>query len=520
MAQNLQKNEDRIVAEMGEFGVLPPFDLLRAASPARTKLDTLPGPSLNGPSVKDRLREQARLAKVVLEHKRRLAALRANHVGLDLRPFDPTNPTLGHEDIVLFDGMTSWEWVKSTWDRVTAEIALILNAWPALYAADVQGALGIYADQKYDATDPLKGGEEVSAGQNAIKTTFTNTLRNVAAVRDKLSAQSADPLDFTPVHRALWGKQVAAPSGEAWSRAVILPILNDEREVSDDVANAGRFAIEAALFVAMTAGVIGTMGGAAIAIGVAGASALKAQDKVDKLAAARGTAIGGDSELVTKEAVSAAAAEAEQAKLELAITTVTSVLSVGVEAAASRINPDQMRSASAVDGAGEAGTARTRLRGRQVAGEVGLPGAPNANDNPAFFNKLSKMTATSRKQALDELLREAERAGIAIHTDADAQAYLDFAARAQGIAKEDMHACTLGGDIFVRAEHAGNVRVLREELLHTFQQAAGYSTGDLVRAEIEARWMIVKFRHTWSISNDEVREMLKEIRQMKRTGKY
>ena len=115
----------------------------------------------NGPSVKDKFREQARLAKVVLDHKRSLAALRENHVGLDLRPFDPTNPTLGHEDIVLFDGMTSWQWVKSTWDRVTAEIALILNAWPALYAADVQGALEVYADQKYDATDPLKGGEEV-----------------------------------------------------------------------------------------------------------------------------------------------------------------------------------------------------------------------------------------------------------------------------------------------------------------------------------------------------------------------
>ena len=162
-----------------------------------------------------------------------------------------------------------------------------------------------------------------------MKTTLTNTLRNIAGVRDRVSEKSADPLDFTPVHRALWGKQVAAPSGEDWSRSVILPILNDERQVSDDVANAARFAIEAALFVALTAGVIGTMGGAAIAVGVAGAGALKAQDKADKLAAARGTAIDSDTELVTKEAVTAAAAEAEQAKIDFAITTITSVLSVG-----------------------------------------------------------------------------------------------------------------------------------------------------------------------------------------------
>jgi hypothetical protein len=39
---------------------------------------------------------------------------------------------------VLFDGMTSSQWVNNTWDRVTAQIALTLNARPTLHAADVQ----------------------------------------------------------------------------------------------------------------------------------------------------------------------------------------------------------------------------------------------------------------------------------------------------------------------------------------------------------------------------------------------
>jgi thymidine phosphorylase len=64
------------------------------------------------------------------------------------------------------------------------------------------------------------------------------------------------------------------------------PIRNDE-QVNDDMANAVRFAMDAMHFIAMTDGVVGTMGGAAIAIGVAGAGAgaPKSQDKVDNVSA-------------------------------------------------------------------------------------------------------------------------------------------------------------------------------------------------------------------------------------------
>ena len=35
---NLEKNEDRVVAEFAEFGIIPPFDLLRPGSPAKREL--------------------------------------------------------------------------------------------------------------------------------------------------------------------------------------------------------------------------------------------------------------------------------------------------------------------------------------------------------------------------------------------------------------------------------------------------------------------------------------------------
>ena len=96
--------------------------------------------------------------------------------------------------------------------------------------------------------------------------------------------------------------------------------MNDEREVKDDVAAAAKFAIDAAILVAMVAGVVRHDGwGSVERIGVAAAGALGARDKADRLGAARGAAVSGDTELVTKAAVTAAEAEAEQKVIELGL---------------------------------------------------------------------------------------------------------------------------------------------------------------------------------------------------------
>ncbi len=79
---------------------------------------------------------------------------------------------------------------------------------------------------------------------------------------------------------------------------------------------------------------------------------------------------------------------------------------------------------------------------------------------------------------------------------------------------------TLGGAIFVRPEFADNVRVLREEMIHTYQQAAGIATNELVQGEIDARLRMIVNRHVWGIENNEVREMIEEVRKIRETGKY
>jgi len=135
-------------------------------------------------------------------------------------------------------------------------------------------------------------------------------------------------------------------------------------------------------------------------------------------------------------------------------------------------------------------------------------------------SKGAPRVATPRVEALHQLLEEARSGNILIKSDEEAVAYLDAAARRHGIPLENMHAVTIGDVIMVRPQYADNVRILREELIHVFQQRGGIGSASIVEGEIEARLAIIRFRHTWGITNDEVREMIREIREMRRTGRY
>jgi hypothetical protein len=149
------------------------------------------------------------------------------------------------------------------------------------------------------------------------------------------------------------------------------------------------------------------------------------------------------------------------------------------------------------------------------AGEQALAELP-----PAMFNRGSKLIHTPREQALKELLEEARKAEVIIQSDAEAERYLDLAAKRYGGNPADYHAVTIGDVIFVRPQYAENVRVLREELIHVFQQRGGMAVNDVVAQEIEARLMMIARRHQWSMTVDEVREMIAEVRQMRKTGRY
>ncbi|VAW60609.1 hypothetical protein MNBD_GAMMA10-1654, partial [hydrothermal vent metagenome] len=133
---------------------------------------------------------------------------------------------------------------------------------------------------------------------------------------------------------------------------------------------------------------------------------------------------------------------------------------------------------------------------------------------------------TPRDQAVADVYAEAQARGVEIRTGQEADEWLDYAARQQGIAPESMHATTLGDDlIYIRDAHSSNPRVLREELVHTTQNSritvgADPSVDTRPALEIEAREELIRNRHQWSITNDEIREAIQEIRIIRETGQY
>jgi predicted nucleic acid-binding Zn-ribbon protein len=86
-----------------------------------------------------------------------------------------------------------------------------------------------------------------------------------------------------------------------------------------------------------------------------------------------------------------------------------------------------------------------------------------------------------------------------------------------------MQAATLGADlVFVRDEVKDDPRVLREELIHTQQQAAGVSVdlSSTANAEIEARELMIENQARWGITDDEVAEMKRDITLIQERGRY
>ncbi len=74
--------------------------------------------------------------------------------------------------------------------------------------------------------------------------------------------------------------------------------------------------------------------------------------------------------------------------------------------------------------------------------------------------------------------------------------------------------------IFVRNSQAKNVRVLREELLHTHQQKPGFAITHLTQAEIDVREKMISNGSKWGISPEEIEEIKNEVSVIKSRGRY
>lgn len=159
------------------------------------------------------------------------------------------------------------------------------------------------------------------------------------------------------------------------------------------------------------------------------------------------------------------------------------------------------------------------------------PGAANvlqqrlSNLQLARSDKASVYTGPpiTRSQALDDVLAEAAALGVEIRTGQEANDYLNFAAKMTGMPPEAMQAATLGADlVFLRDEVKDDPRVIREEVIHTQQQAAGVSVdlASTANAEVEARELMIANQARWGITDDEVAEMKNDIKLITERGRY
>jgi hypothetical protein len=133
-----------------------------------------------------------------------------------------------------------------------------------------------------------------------------------------------------------------------------------------------------------------------------------------------------------------------------------------------------------------------------------------------LFNKHTGEVRVTRTEALQQLENEIAYWDILIWMDDEAVAYLDWYG-------SHVKASTLDDStIAIRPNYRNNIRVLREEVIHTHQNRLGMiqSADDVVLMEIYARQIMVRFRHEFGLTNDEVRAIINEIRKIRSTGEY
>jgi len=139
------------------------------------------------------------------------------------------------------------------------------------------------------------------------------------------------------------------------------------------------------------------------------------------------------------------------------------------------------------------------------------PGRPDvfasqSGDEPSAINK---------EQALNDVRADIKKAGATVSSSPDDVAYLDSRERAYGLSPGSMTAVTIGDIIVVRPEHADDVVVLREELIHVQQQQSGLGGSTSVDAlEIAARREMIEKAEKWGITREQVEVLNAEIKSI------
>jgi len=308
----LQANEEIAKSEIESYGLSETGDITTQVQ-GGTGLPEEAVSVLVTEEQKNKLVETRRLANVAVHLKKRLVELRKVKVGWDGFTFDPNNAPRPENALKLGE-QTFWASIKDEWDRGNQMLSLIANSNPTLFSLmqESPNALESFAN-----LDP----EKKPVGMlGVVRQQMMKILVNIRAARASLDAGNVSAAELGPIHQQLFAGG-AAPSKTPWSQAWYKGVATRFVQGKQSEEFWRKLGLEAAVFAAFVVAEVASFGSATflIAMGAGlGGSALKAneaQERAEKTRALGGAAARPGLELVYKGQVTAAEAEAEEARI-------------------------------------------------------------------------------------------------------------------------------------------------------------------------------------------------------------
>jgi hypothetical protein len=276
--------------------------------------------------------------------------------------------------------MQSYAAVKQTYDALATQVAKFMNDYPAVYAAKQAGSLEALSKA------------DIRQAKAIVGATLQEVQNNIVKTVPKLRDDDEFWLKLKPIHDQLVKGMNKGPSGMPWTNAVHTFIAKDVVKNQEDAEFWKDLGVSTLAAAAFLVAELATAGGAtfflaaSVGAGITGYQTYKAWDEYYTLAAAAGSEMSEETELVYPGQV-------EAAKLGAILQTAFAFLDIAGPAAhwakaakAGLVPKMAMKGAAAADvigleglvrrvGSGEVSHAEAAKVVERAVGELGVEGA-------------------------------------------------------------------------------------------------------------------------------------------------
>ena len=317
---NLESNKKLVEEELKRYGLSEKEEV--PPDPSISLPPEIPSPVPEGQRERlEELKKTAETAQKILGH---IDKMKGRKFGPEQTPFNPEGapPSDIMEKVI-------WEDLKRQWDSANQVLGLIANGNPALFAAINEGpqAVRLIAE-----SDPEKSPQ--MALRN-LRTSLLTVAENIQVALGKVRGGGVDYRDLRPVHEQLLSGAHAA-SGTVWSSPFYRWVAKDDIQDRQTAQLYLKLGLKAAAFVGFLVASMATFGSATfiiaagVAVGAEAARSVSASEKASSLSPLQKSGVQSNLALVYKGQITAAEAEAEEARIGAMVNL---ILGVGAPAA-------------------------------------------------------------------------------------------------------------------------------------------------------------------------------------------